>query len=92
MRKENLSNGFCYLVMICMMLLCVFIQISQARSTYPDDDEVQNFYLSLNNRFNGKYPLEDDYFNKKTIDHDEVNLAKRIIMLPRVGRRSVPSK
>jgi hypothetical protein len=75
-----------------MILLCVLIQISQARSTYPDDDEDQNIYLALNNHFNGKYPFEEDYYNKKPVNHDDINLAKRIIMLPRVGRRSIPTK
>ncbi len=78
--------------MICLMLLCTFIQISYTRSTFVDDDEDQNLFPNNYVSVNGKYPFEEYYYNKKPINHDDdVQLAKRIIMLPRVGRRSIRS-
>jgi hypothetical protein len=76
------------------MLLCICIQISHTRATYPDDDDddqnlFANNYIAFNN---GKNPFEEYYYNKKPINHDDVQLAKRIIMLPRVGRRSTNEK
>jgi hypothetical protein len=88
--------------MICLVLLCTFIQIGNTRSTFVDDndddeDQIQiensfvNNYPSINDRLNGKSPLEDFYYNKKQFNPDDVQLIKRIIMLPRVGRRSIRS-
>lgn len=81
------------------MLLCAFIQFGNARSTLTDDDEDQaqvensfiNNYASINDRLNGKIPFEDFYYNKKPLNSDDVQVMKRIIMLPRVGRRSIRS-
>jgi hypothetical protein len=85
--------------MICLVLLCTLIEIGHTRSAFKMDDEDQlhkenpfiNNHASLNDRFNGKIPVEDFYYNKKQFSPDDVQLAKRIIMLPRVGRRSIQS-
>jgi hypothetical protein len=85
--------------MICLVLLCTFIQIGNTRSTFIDDDEDPtqfensfiNNYASINDRLNGKIPFEDFYYNKKPFNADDIQLTKRIIMLPRVGRRSIRS-
>jgi hypothetical protein len=85
--------------MICLVLLCTFIQIGNTRSTFVDDDEDPsqfetsfiNNYGSINDRLNAKIPFEDFYYNKKPFNTDDVQLMKRIIMLPRVGRRSIRS-
>ena len=73
------------------MLLCTFIHYSHSRSTYPDDNEDQALFPNNYVRWNGKAPLEEYFHHKKPINPDDIQLAKRIIMLPRVGRRSVAS-
>ncbi len=86
--------------MIYFVLFCTLIQIGCTRSTFVDDDEDQNpienslanNYVSLNDRLNEKIPFEDYYYNnKKQFNPGDVQLTKRIIMLPRVGRRSIRS-
>jgi hypothetical protein len=79
------------------VLLCTFIRIGNAQPTLIDDDEDQtqvdnsfiNNYVAGGNRLNGEIPLENFLYHKKQFNPDNVHLAKRIIMLPRVGRRSV---
>ncbi|CAF0767827.1 unnamed protein product [Adineta ricciae] len=87
-------------LMTYLVLLCAFIQLGSSQPTIVDDDEVQsqidtsflnNYANIINDRFNGKIPVEDYYYHKKQFNPDNVQLAKRIIMLPRVGRRSVQS-
>jgi hypothetical protein len=80
--------------MICLVLLCTFIQIGNTRSTFIDDDEdPTQFENSFINSYllNLKNPFEDIYYNKKSFNPDDTQLTKRIIMLPRVGRRSIRS-
>lgn len=88
------------LVMFCLVLLCTFIQIGSAQPSIVDDDDMQtqlenpfidNYANGINDRVYGKVPLEDYFYHKKQLNPDNVQLAKRIIMLPRVGRRSVRS-
>ena len=75
------------------------MQLGHSQPTLLDDDEDQvqadnsflNSYASLSERLNGKSPFEDFYYHKKPFNSENVQLAKRIIMLPRVGRRSVRS-
>jgi hypothetical protein len=90
---------FFFVVLICLVLLCTFIQLGNTLPTLVDDDEDQtqvensfvNNYGTVNDRLNGKIPFEDFYYHKKPFNSDNVQLAKRIIMLPRVGRRSIRS-
>ncbi|UJR22418.1 hypothetical protein I4U23_025478 [Adineta vaga] len=88
--------------MFCLVLLCTFIQIGNTQPTIATaaDDEVQtqiensfinNYASALNDRLNGKLSYDDYYYHKKQFNPDSVQLAKRIIMLPRVGRRSIRS-
>ena len=87
-----------------MVFLCTFIRAQPLFAFNIDDDEpaqIENLLLNNYADMAGRYyPTSDkflDYnqqrlFNPKQAYHsDDVHLAKRIIMLPRVGRRSVPS-
>jgi hypothetical protein len=81
------------------VLLCTFIQIGSTLPTLVDDDEDQaqmdnsfiNNYATVADRLNGKIPFEDLYYHRKPFNSDNIQLGKRIIMLPRVGRRSIRS-
>jgi len=81
--------------MICLVLLCTFIQIGNTQPTSVDDDiddQIENaFSNNYGSAMNDKTPFEDMYYHRKQFSPDNVQLAKRIIMLPRVGRRSVQS-
>ena len=102
--------------MICLVLLCTFVQISNTQPLLDDGDEDQNQIDNslLNNYFlapgqfgrnhhRGFDVPENSYdhhrqqqqqqlfYQNKQYNPDTVQLNKRIIMLPRVGRRSVRS-
>ncbi|CAF1206777.1 unnamed protein product [Rotaria sp. Silwood1] len=86
-------------LMIGLVLLCALIRISDTRPTFIDDeqgpnqidDSFINNYAAINERLHNAIPLEDFYNLKNLFDYDNVQLAKRLIMLPRVGRRSIRS-
>ncbi len=87
------------IVMICFVLLCTFIQYSNTQPLFNDDndadqiqmyDEILNNYLTGSGRFNNPESSDDYYYHQnKQYEPDNIQLAKRIIMLPRVGRRSI---
>jgi hypothetical protein len=81
--------------MICLVLICTFIQIGNTQPTFLDDDvdnQIENaFSNNYDSPMNDKTPFEDMYYHRKQSSPDNVQLDKRIIMLPRVGRRSVRS-
>ncbi|CAF1016728.1 unnamed protein product [Adineta steineri] len=95
------STIFCYFkLMICFGLICTFIQIGNAQPIIIDDDDYQNqiensfinnYAATINDRLISRIPIEDFYYHKKQFNPDNVQLSKRIIMLPRVGRRSIRS-
>jgi hypothetical protein len=82
--------------MICFVLLCTFIQYSNTQPLLNDDndadqtqlyDEILNNYLSGSGRFNIPESFYNyDHHQNKQYYPDNIQLAKRIIMLPRVGR------
>jgi hypothetical protein len=93
--------------MVCFGFLCIFVQITNTQPLVDDDDErptqfydpTFNNYIVRSGRFVNNNPyrlnipenLYDYYQQNKQYNPDNVQLAKRIIMLPRVGRRSVRS-
>ena len=93
--------------MICFVLLCVLIQFSQSQpllNGYADDERAQIYDQLLTNYLVGsnrawKSNLPESIFDyqqqqqqrTEAYNPDTVQLSKRIIMLPRVGRRSVRS-
>ncbi|CAF1074427.1 unnamed protein product [Rotaria sordida] len=86
-------------LIIGLVLLCALIQISDTRPTLIDDEQGPsqvdhsfiNNYGDINERLHDEIPLEDFYNLKNLFDYDNVQMAKRLIMLPRVGRRSIRS-
>jgi len=77
--------------MICLVLLCTFIQIGNTQPTIVDDQIENAFSNNYDSPMNDKTPFEDMYYHRKQFSPDNVQLGKRLIMLPRVGRRSVRS-
>jgi hypothetical protein len=83
------------------VLVCTWVQVGLAQpSSFVDNDEdqanlekswINNYPALLNTRFNGQLPLDDYFYHPKPLNADHSALAKRLIMLPRVGRRSVRS-
>ncbi|CAF3270616.1 unnamed protein product [Rotaria socialis] len=82
-----------------LMLLCTFIHISSSRHAFidvdaslvpPDNAFIYNYAVS-NELLDNDIPYEDSYYPNKLANHNIMRMAKRIIMLPRVGRRSVQS-
>ncbi|CAF1448994.1 unnamed protein product [Adineta ricciae] len=100
---SSLTSHFMKLL-ICVIFLCTFIRTQPLFASNIDDDEqaqIENFllnnYADMADRY---YPTSDKFLDynqqrllspKQAYHSDDVHLAKRIIMLPRVGRRSVPS-
>ncbi|CAF1292820.1 unnamed protein product [Rotaria magnacalcarata] len=86
-------------LIIGLMLLCTFIHISSSRPAFIDDDIslvqpdnafIHN-YVPTNEPLHNDIPYDDSYYPNKLANHDTMHMAKRIIMLPRVGRRSFQS-
>ncbi|CAF0850432.1 unnamed protein product [Adineta steineri] len=93
-------------LMICFVFLCTFVRISSTSPVYADDDEDQasvdntflNNYAVASGRFhipenlnNYHHHQQHKFYQNKQDNPDNVQLSKRIIMLPRVGRRSIRS-
>ncbi|UJR26669.1 hypothetical protein I4U23_007986 [Adineta vaga] len=89
-------------LMICLVFLCTFIRTQPLFAADADDDDQQaqmeNFFFNNYADLEGQYPYPGSLINyhqerlshpKQAYHPDDVHLAKRIIMLPRVGRRSV---
>ncbi len=90
--------------MICFLLLCTFIQYSNTQPLLNDDndeeqtriyDEILNNYIPRQGQLNIPESLYNYHHRQqlfpqnKQYHPDNLQLAKRIIMLPRVGRRSI---
>ena len=69
------------------------MQIGNAQPILADDDEdqtqIENSFLNNHNRLNDENAFADFYYYRKQFNPDDIQLTKRIIMLPRVGRRSI---
>ena len=88
-------------MLLCLVLVCTWIQVGLTQpASFVDNDEdqvnlekswINNYPALLNTRFNGQLPLDDYFYHQKPFNADHPALAKRLIMLPRVGRRSVRS-
>lgn len=84
--------------MIYSVLLCTLISFGQTQPVFnsDEDDQMQvydDIYASrIPGNFYDYHPSRGLFRWKNQADHpDGLQLAKRIIMLPRVGRRSVRS-
>ena len=81
-------NSLLLRLVICLVLVGTLIEISHTRSTAIDDNADENSvmknYFSLNDHLTQPIPFDNDFY-----PIDDFRLNKRIIMLPRVGRRSI---
>lgn len=77
------------------MLLHVFIQLSYTKPIYFSDDNIPvqtdgtflENYAFVNEPFKNEILLDDVYYPEKRTHDDTIHVIKRVIMLPRVGRR-----
>jgi hypothetical protein len=86
-------------VLMCLMLLCTWMSVVHAQPTtfVENDDDQANLEKSFINpypamlhaRLNADSALDDLLYHSKSYNAEQLPLAKRLIMLPRVGRRSV---
>lgn len=84
--------------MICFVLFCTLISFGQTQPVFNNDEDDQmqvydDIYAShIPRNFYDYHPSRGFFQLNNQRDHpDGLQLAKRIIMLPRVGRRSVRS-
>lgn len=88
---------FLFVVMICLAFLCTFVRLGSAQpllAAVSDNDQVrlENFLLNRYAGLSGRFANDEHHYPRLShVNLDDVHLAKRIIMLPRVGRRSIPS-
>lgn len=92
-------NFLVFSLVICLVLFSTLIEISHTRSTPIDGNADQNslvnnnnYYYSLNDHLSRKNPFDEDFYPTNPFQADDIRLNKRIIMLPRVGRRSIQRK
>ena len=85
------------LAIICFVLLCTLISYSSAQPIFnSDEDDQMQVYDDIYNspipkNFYDYHQRQFWHLNKPQYRPDGLQLAKRIIMLPRVGRRSIRS-
>lgn len=96
--RKDWSLSLCP-ALLCLALFCTWVQVGLTQpSGFLDNEEdptnlekswINNYPALLNTHFNGQLPLEDYFYHQKPSNAEHSALAKRLIMLPRVGRRSV---